>query len=192
MSKNKPLVIAFVGIEGVGKTWATNFFTKKYQTFMAKEYGNWYIKNILKNYYDAKTHRFLTTKKDFFAIVEHQQAIWKETLAKAAAQRVCFFDTDFIYTKYFIDKQFYNWNWIDFFLPHQPIDLFIFIDSIDVKTKAINLLKPEYALQEKQVLFNYYQRFACSKIVKVRGRNYQTRILKIAKIIANFLSQHNE
>ena len=177
--------ICFVGIEGVGKTWTTQFFAKKFNTHFAMEYGNFYCQEKLGGYFQS--NQFLTTKPDFKRIVQGQRKIWKEVIFKSLQQGFCFFDTDHIYTKYFIEKQFSNWIWIDKYIQQQPIDLFIFLKSSQIVKKKQNLIQEGKINEETQILLNYYQFFVSDKLVVVETNDYQEREKKVFQVIQDFL-----
>ena len=182
--------ICFVGVEGVGKTWVTQFFAKHFQTYFAIEYGNFYCQTILQGYFRSGT--FLTKKDDFVKIVKQQQQIWMETINRSQKLGFCFFDTDLIYTKYFIDKQFKNWNWIDSFLQKQPIDLFIFLKSDQVVIKKDSLITSDTITQETEALLTYYRKWVPpSKLIIIESNDYSQRQFLIKEVIQKHLQRHD-
>ena len=183
------LKICLVGVEGVGKTWLTKFLAQHFQTHFAIEYGDFYCKNVLNGYMDSGI--FLTTKDDFIKIVHGQRQLWTETITKSQKQGFCFFDTDHVYTKYFIDKQFANWNWVDQYIKVQPIDLFIFLKSDQVFIRSQNLITKQTIVRETTLLLQYYRKWVTSeKLIVVETNDYSKRHHEVATIVQKYLTKN--
>ncbi len=182
------LKIAFVGIEGSGKTWLTNFFAQKYNTSYTHEYGNWYCENILNGYF--KNNRFLTTKSDYVKIVDGQIKNNNEVLKKA--NKVCFFDSDYIFTKYFIDKQYVNWNWIDMFIHEQKINVFIFLEIEEIIIKKKSFVEEDTIQEEANLLLDYYQKLTKTKLIVVHSMDYEEQQYKVEKIVTKLLEKNEK
>ena len=164
MNKKAPLPpkrIAIVGMEGAGKTVLTNQLKQHFQTFATFEYGFWYCSQILGGYYQHHDQQFLTQKTDFGVIIANTQFQMNQIIIQAqnASKSVCFFDTDLIFTKYFINLQFPEWSWINQFLATQPIDIFVFLAPKNFATKPLDYHATTTKSLASQTLLQYYVKY---------------------------------
>lgn len=173
--------IAIVGIEGIGKTRMVNFLCQKYNAFSVIEYGSWYCKNILKSYYDGKV--FSTTKKDFKIIIEKQKKLYQEAFSKKT--KVIFFDTDLIYTRYFIDAQFPKWNILNQELGQQRIDHYFFLQQPQIIKKENSLIKYHDHRKENKRLLALYRKHVNDKLIIIDDDNF----CEAKKTIINLLTK---
>jgi HTH-type transcriptional regulator, transcriptional repressor of NAD biosynthesis genes len=176
--------VLITGTESCGKTTITKYLGKIYHTSWSEEEGRYYSKKYLGG------NENVFTIRDFEMIAYQQYLADMDALHKA--NKVVFYDTDALVTKFYADMYIGEQsNVIDSFIDPSRYDIVLFfspdVEWIDDGLRWNKNIEVRYQLHNK--LINMYEHYGFSeKVVEISG-NYNERLQKSISIVDKLIAQ---
>lgn len=177
--------VLIAGTESCGKTTLTKYLAKLYNTSWSEEVGRYYADNFLGG------DETIFTDEDFgrMAYLQAEQ----DYHALRTANKVCFFDTDAVYTDYFSELYMGHRNpLVEAFIDPKRYDMLLFLTP-DVKWVSDGMrLNGD---QERREMLNrrlqaMYREFGFGNKMVFIGGNYNQRLHQAVKLIDDMLGLH--